>query len=394
MSIHRGLRALLLASLACGASVAPTAAPAPARAQEGWEDLRDVGAGGVTVYSTDGPTTLGDARASGSSISVTGGRTRRVPPTHTVRRGDTLWDITAHYYGNPWEWPRIWSYNPEVTNPHWIYPLDQIRLLPPGGAPPPSRDGVRIVARTARGSGPIYLREQGWLDEDALRTAGEIVGSPSDHMLLATFDQIYIRFDELEGGRPPTGEFTVFRELPARTEREREPDDQGTLVRVLGTVRIDDWDAERRTARATITEALDPIERGFFVADIPRRFDTVPAVPADRDLETEVVAALRPHLLIGAEQVVFVPVGEEDGVRIGNRFFLTRRGDSFRETLEMDEHRMGSATPLPAELEEWPEEVIAEGRVVSLRPHSAGLFITRSTVPVDNGDHAEMRAGY
>ncbi len=377
------------------ASIAIAVSAAPAAAQDGWEDLRDA-EGGVTVYSTDddGPATLGDARATGTSVTVTGGRTRHVPPTHTVHGGDTLWDITEHYYGNPWEWPRVWSYNPEITNPHWIYPLDQIRLLPPGGEAPPSSDGVRIVAREARGSGSIYLREQGWLDEDALRSAGEIVGSPSDHMMLATYDQVYIRFDELEGGRPPEGEFTVFRELPESMEREREPGDAGTLVRVLGTVRVDEWDPERHTARATIIEALDPIERGFAVADIPRHFDVVPPVPADRDLETEVVASLRPHLLVGAEQIIFVPVGEEDGLTIGNRFFVTRRGDAFRRTLEMDEHRMGSATALPAEPEEWPEEVIAEARVVTLRPHSAGLFITRSTTPVENGDHAELRAGY
>lgn len=379
---------LALVLVALSAPIAAVAA-----AQDDWSDLREDD-GGVTVYSTDGPTTLGDARSTGSSVTVTGGRTRHVPPTHTVRSGDTLWDITAHYYGNPWEWPRIWSYNPEVTNPHWIYPLDQIRLLPPGGLPIPTRDGVRIVAREARGADSIYLREQGWLDEEALRTSGEIIGSPSDHMLLAPYEQVYIRFDELEGGRSPEGEFTVFRELPAETEREREPGDDGTLVRVLGAVRIDEWDPDRRTARATIIEALDPIERGFFVADIPRRFDVVPPVTADRDLETEVVAALRPHLLIGAEQIVFVPVGEEDGLRVGNRFFIMRDGDAFRRSLEMDEHRMGAATSLPEEPEEWPPEVIAEGRVVSLRPHSAGLFITRSIHPVENGDRCEMREGY
>ena len=82
-------------------------------------------------------------------------------------------------------------------------------------------------------------------------------------------------------------------------------------------------------------------------------------------------------------------------IRVGDVVVLRSRVHAaFRTSLEMDEHRMGSATSLPEEPEEWPEEVIAEGRVVSLRPHSAGLFITRSTTPVENGDHAEMREGY
>jgi hypothetical protein len=69
---------------------------------------------------------------------------------HVVRRGDTLWDICFLYFNDPWQWPKIWSYNPQITNPHWIYPGDLVRLLPRGvfaqlpaeperdGAPPPT----------------------------------------------------------------------------------------------------------------------------------------------------------------------------------------------------------------------------------------------------------------
>ncbi len=56
-------------------------------------------------------------------------RSQLIPERYVVRRGDTLWDVTGRFYGNPWEWPRVWSYNPEITNPHWIYPLDQIPPL-------------------------------------------------------------------------------------------------------------------------------------------------------------------------------------------------------------------------------------------------------------------------
>ncbi|MEL6187221.1 MAG: LysM peptidoglycan-binding domain-containing protein, partial [Myxococcota bacterium] len=39
---------------------------------------------------------------------------------HAVRQGDTLWDLCAKYLNSPWYWPKIWSYNPQLTNPHWI----------------------------------------------------------------------------------------------------------------------------------------------------------------------------------------------------------------------------------------------------------------------------------
>src|SRR5262249_40541358 len=62
--------------------------------------------------------------ASGSYVV----ESQNVPEAHTVRRGDTLWDISARYYQNPYTWPRVWSYNPQIQNPHWIYPGDRIRV--------------------------------------------------------------------------------------------------------------------------------------------------------------------------------------------------------------------------------------------------------------------------
>jgi nucleoid-associated protein YgaU len=45
------------------------------------------------------------------------------PDTYTVRRGDTLWDISAKFLAKPWLWPEIWQANPQVRNPHLIYPV-------------------------------------------------------------------------------------------------------------------------------------------------------------------------------------------------------------------------------------------------------------------------------
>jgi len=48
--------------------------------------------------------------------------------THLVVKGDTLWDITGHYLGNPFQWPTIWKQNPQIRNAHWIYPGDTVHL--------------------------------------------------------------------------------------------------------------------------------------------------------------------------------------------------------------------------------------------------------------------------
>ncbi len=374
----RALRQARRLSIALALASAP--ALASAQQSETWIDMGDDESSG---------------RSSGGALVITGEHhVGTIPETHVVRTGDTLWDISSHYFGNPYEWPRVWSYNPEITNPHWIYPQDQVRLVPAGSAPiVATGGGTRLVARrSAPGEETLWLREQGWLDPEALEQAGEIIGSPTDHMLMSPYDEVYIRFDHVSG--TPEGEFTIFRQIEAGS---REPGEQGTLVRILGAVRVDSWDPERHTARATLIEALEPIERGFRVAAIPRRFDVVPPVRADRDLETHVVAQLTPHALLGTDQIVFVPVGSEEGLQLGNRLYVVRAGDEWRRTLSAigtSPTTVGGSSETPHDPEQLPDEVIAEGRIVSIRPHSAGLFITRATRTVDVGDRAELRDGY
>ncbi|HET19282.1 MAG TPA: LysM peptidoglycan-binding domain-containing protein, partial [Chromatiales bacterium] len=51
------------------------------------------------------------------------------PQTYMVKPGDTLWDLAQRFLNDPWTWPEIWYDNPQVRNPHLIYPGDQLTIV-------------------------------------------------------------------------------------------------------------------------------------------------------------------------------------------------------------------------------------------------------------------------
>lgn len=51
------------------------------------------------------------------------------PKQYVVKKGDTLWDISAIYLSEPWLWPELWQMNPQINNPHLIYPGDALSLI-------------------------------------------------------------------------------------------------------------------------------------------------------------------------------------------------------------------------------------------------------------------------
>ena len=63
-----------------------------------------------------------------SEISIVDDRSVHVPDEYEVEDGDSLWLISQEFFNDPWLWPNLWALNPHITNPHWIYPGDIVRL--------------------------------------------------------------------------------------------------------------------------------------------------------------------------------------------------------------------------------------------------------------------------
>ena len=54
---------------------------------------------------------------------------KNAPKSYIVKKGDTLWDISEIFLNQPWLWPKLWRLNPDINNPHLIYPGDELRLV-------------------------------------------------------------------------------------------------------------------------------------------------------------------------------------------------------------------------------------------------------------------------
>lgn len=310
-----------------------------------------------------------------------------VPSVHTVRSGDTLWDLCWSYFNNPWEWPRVWSYNPEITNPHWIYPGDQLRLRARGDAPPSERAPANKPAAAARPvarTGAFFdLRQLAFLSTEELALGIEVDGSPEEKLLLTTGDEVYLRYPE---SRPPR----VGQRLAVYLERERiehpeSGEELGAYVRVVGEVEVISA-AKGKLARAVLLDSVDAIERGMRVGPVQRQFRNVEPVAAEVELEGIIVAEIGAEELIGARQVVLIDRGSQQRVKVGNRLHVIRRGDAYEPV-------MGPYSNIGKNDQRYPARSIGELLVVQTGRRTAVAVVVRSDKELGVGDRVLMNRG-
>jgi hypothetical protein len=365
---------------------------------------RGAGPGGVARGDDNGPVFIG------GGPTYSGGE---VPYSHVVRRGDTLWGLCGFYFQNPYQWPRIWSYNPQIKNPHWIYPGDEVRLKDGGGGAnagggpgpastlPYSGNGMTLVDRRRQvPEGTVFLRDSGWIQSESDEIWGTVSGASEDKMFLSDFDETYIDVK-------PEHEVRLGQELTLF--RRRNTAAAGWIVQILGTARIDQYNPKTHVARAKVIESLDVIERGALVGPLARRFEIVPPRRNElaQDVQAHVLASLHPNEFFGQNQVVFIDAGESKGLKPGNRLQIMRRGDAWRRSLVSsaagyrvspdDERPMPPMEQTPGarrEDERYPDEVVAELRVVAVKKDSSVCVVTQSRVEVELYDLAVARKGY
>ncbi len=323
---------------------------------------------------------------------------------HTVVPGDTLWDLCARYLNNPWYWPRVWSYNPEITNPHWIYPGQVIRFYPTGELPseilaagemevpepveeepvgeeiPPEElikmTGKFVQAQTVRA---VSIQRDAFVTREEVDELGTIIGSPEEKKYLAQYDRIYVKLKqgaEVQQGKRLAIIRTVKKIYHPITEEFR-----GYYTRILGVGRV--LAVEGTTATVEIATSLDPIVRGDRVAPwVPDFERNVTPRRNGVELKGYIMDSRVALANLGERHIVFIDQGAKQGVEEGNIFEVVRREDGYLP--------MGVVRQVNAWDKRFPMEIVGRVMVIDARPDASTGIVLDSLKELQAGDRVLM----
>ncbi len=278
------------------------------------------------------------------------------PRQYTVQKGDTLWDIASLFLKDPWFWPEIWHQNPQVENPHLIFPGDILTLIYVDGQPrivvgtpgQPGQPAQQQTTLVSDDAGPLpvvklspsirteeirasiatipgdairqFLSKPRVVTKAELKDAPYILGSDEEHLILGQGNSVYIR-GEIDKERV---RYTVVREGSKLVD----PDTK----KVLGYEAIYAGEVLINTYGDPAVGELTFTEREVLFGDrlLPTdksKIDNLyfPRLP-DRDLEGKIIHL--PDALFGIAklQVAVINRGSREGIESGNLLAIYTKG--------------------------------------------------------------------
>jgi LysM repeat protein len=327
---------------------------------------------------------------------------------HTVVPGDTLWDLSQRYLGSPWYWPKVWSYNPQIANPHWIYPGNQVRFSVGTGEEPPGQVEIEPGSGTM-GEGDFSLVEPvedtkvtmigpkpyepkgrermpraGFVTDKELERTGTLAKSFAETVMLSTGDIVYLVFPDRAAA--VVGKDYVIYRPDRKVYHPRSGRLVGYMTMLLGRARVLQVD-NPYYVRAQISFAYDSMYRGDLVGPAGEPMVlTVAPVPNTNptNIEGAVVAAMDPYITVNGERdEVVVDLGSAEGVQNGNVFTIIRQADpqdqAVNPALNQDPH--------------LPAEVIGTCIAAEVKEHATVCMLVRTVREIVAGDRMLFQAG-
>lgn len=308
---------------------------------------------------------------------------------HVVRKGDTLWDLSARYLNDPWKWPSVFEANNSIiADPHWIYPGQRIWFSVGGGVPiilsfeevwPESMMGVTQAALEVEQpvqeepAEPAELQEAPQADTTeaglitvAVRTEerryqpltsvsailaagyigdprdwprGQIIGGEGGEMSMSVYGQVFLDVGEGDAG---VGDVYIVVKQGPRVRHPEWGHRMGWKIDVKGVIRI--VDVESRTSQGVVVSVFDAVRRSDRVIPAPQ-IDSRPwkeFIPVQGGRTGFVVARSKPEGNLHPYDMLFIDGGSEEGIQVGDLYVL-RRPQTERGRLRFYEQELGRA---------------------------------------------------
>lgn len=284
------------------------------------------------------------------------------PKQYTVKKGDTLWDISSLFLKDPWYWPEIWQKNTQIQNPHLIFPGDILTLVYVNGQPqifvndaqhksivqssnglPVKKLSPNIRSSALQASIPNipgdairqFLTKPRVVTKEQLEDAPRIIGSEGTHLILGTGSRVYVR-GELDKERV---RFTVFKPgdklIDASTNELL-----GYEAKYAGEVHIVEY-GDPASGDLTYTEREVLIGDRLLPEDKSKLENMYfPHVP-DKEVNAQVISLYDALFGVGQHQILVLNKGEQDGMEVGHLLASFTKGKVIR-----DHHDKHSSKPV------------------------------------------------
>ena len=266
------------------------------------------------------------------------------PQTHVVVKGDTLWDISKMFLNDPWLWPEIWHVNPQVDNPHLIYPGDVLNLVYIDGKPklvvkrnkdvkltPKVRISALDLAIPAIPLDAIspFLSQSRVVSKERLQDAPYVLAGNDGHIVSGAGDQLFAR-----GEFDPEGEenFGIFRPGDSYMDPETE-ELLGYQALSIASAKI--IDIQEDIATMGLNRTSEEVRRGDrLLADEGHRISSnfYPSAPGE-ETNGFIISVEGGVSQIGSMNVVVINKGEREGLEVGNVLAIYRVGEQVRDTI-------------------------------------------------------------
>ena len=263
------------------------------------------------------------------------------PEVYVVVKGDTLWDIASRYLRDPWVWPEIWQANPQVENPHLIYPGDVLTLVYLDGKPrvirgAPTADGSMVQTTLPNGTVKLsprarvlsegdaiptlpmdvigqYLTEARVLTDEEMEKAGYVLAFDGDRHAGGEGDKIYVR-----GINENDKAYSIFRAGPAYID----PVTQEILGHESFHVGEGAMLREGDPATFTIMRSVQEVRRGDLALPVNNDHFAPTFFPASapEGSNGQIISVYGGVTNIGQFNVVVLNRGERENVRTGHVF--------------------------------------------------------------------------